>query len=90
MSWGFKIVGKPEQVAAELESLGEGKQKTSKSFRDAMPHLVALLKENFSVMPGQPEVFVSLDISHSGYTVDDRVLEGTLNVELKRIYGKVV
>lgn len=48
MSWSITFIGKPENVAIALEKESEKLNGQSKiEFDSALPHLIALVKENF-------------------------------------------
>ena len=76
MSWTISFIGKPENVVAALEQQSEKMDGQSKVEYDAaLPHFVALVKENFaSTAP-------LLKITASGHGHDNNYRQCTVNIE---------
>ena len=52
MSWSVSFIGKPENVAIALEEEKEKMdEQTRKEYEGALPHMVGLVKQNFSNIP---------------------------------------
>lgn len=86
MSWSVQFIGKPEKVAealiAEADKLsGESRNE----YGSAVPHLVALVKENFGM-----NYAVKIAASGHGniYTADRSDRQLTVSIEL--VYGLLV
>lgn len=83
MSWSICIIGKPENVAIALEKESEKLSGQSKvEFDAALPHFVALVKENFGENPPM------MKITANGHGHGDHYRNCTVSIEL--IYGTIV
>jgi hypothetical protein len=87
MSWSITFIGKPENIALALEEESTKLDGQSKlEYDSALPHLVALVKENF----GNDKPIVKVAANGYGYAVGDEQKERYLAVSVERIYGTLV
>lgn len=87
MSWSIAFIGKPENVAKALEDNSaklSGQSKTE--FDAALPHLVALVKENF----GQNSPTLKIAASGSGYSTGGEQVQRNCTVSIESLYGTIV
>lgn len=92
MSWSVSLIGKPENVAAELESYGETLTGVSKDeYEAARPHLVGLTRQNFAV-DGSGCIVPTLKFSAggTGYTKDGVPQNRHCSVTIEPLYAKLV
>lgn len=83
MSWSFVFIGKPENIVTALEQQSEKMEGQSKIEYDAaMPHFVALVKENFAASAPM------LKITASGHGHEASYRQCIVNIEY--IYGTIV
>lgn len=70
MSWSVNAIGKPEDVVTYLEAQSEKQSGQCKVEYDAaLPHLIGLVRENFSV--DNPNLRIKLSANgHGGTRVD--------------------
>lgn len=83
MSWSVNYIGKPEKIAEALEQQSEkltGQSKTE--FDAALPHLCALVKQNFNKAG---DYIVQLDANGHGYDGFNNC-----NVSIKAIGGGIL
>lgn len=86
MSWSISFIGKPEKVVEALNANSEKLSDNSKIEYDAaLPHLVALVNENFG-----NDYPVKLAASGSGYSVNGEQKNRNLTVSLEVVYGLLV
>jgi hypothetical protein len=87
MSWSINFIGKPENVAAALVEQSAKMDGQSKVEYDAaLPHFVALVKENFG--PNPP--FVKLAASGHGFETNKEGRYRQCSVTLEFIHGTLV
>ena len=87
MSWSISFIGTSEKVAEALTAYSEKIDGYSKvEYDKALPHMVALVKENF----GNAGELVKCSASGHGYIVNDVPQQGHLNCEITSIYGVLV
>lgn len=87
MSWSIQLIGKSENVADALLKESEKVSGQSKvEFDTALPHLIALVKENF----GNPASLLKITANGHGYAVGDEQRNRNLNVTIENIYGTIV
>jgi hypothetical protein len=88
MSWSVQFIGKPEKVVEALNAQSETMKTYSgdskAEFDAALPHLVALVNENFGT--GYPVKLVASGHGVSGGDKPNR----QLTVSLEVIYGLLV
>jgi hypothetical protein len=87
MSWSITFIGKPENVANALEEQStklEGQSKVE--YDSALPHMVALVKENF----GTDEPIIKIAANGHGYSANGEQQQRQLVVTIERIYGTLV
>lgn len=90
MSWSFKLIGTPSNVAKAIEVAGELWDETSKKeYEQSKPHLSALVKANFS-QEGVQEPLIEIEASGHGYFKDGVQQNGSLTATIKPLYGTVV
>lgn len=89
MSWSVGFVGKPENVAAALEKESGNMSGQSKAEYDAaLPHLVALVKENFGPNPNMIRITAS---GHGTINYDTKEqIERHCSVNIENIWGVIV
>ncbi|HLO59039.1 MAG TPA: hypothetical protein VK172_14820 [Lentimicrobium sp.] len=87
MSWSILFIGKPENVAKALEDEKDKMSGPSKEeYVDALPHLVGLVKQNFSTNHQSP-----IKISASGWGISSNdVSQRTLSVSIEAVPGTLV
>ena len=87
MSWQVQFIGSPENVAKALEAESLRLSDQSKEeFDAALPHMVGLVKENFSPSP----IMVKLTALGHGYSVDGEAKDRLFSITLERMYGTIV
>jgi hypothetical protein len=87
MSWSVTFIGKPENVATALEQQSEKMDGQSKVEYDAaLPHFVALVKENF----GANAPIVKIAASGHGYAEGGEQKNRQCAVNIELIYGAIV
>lgn len=87
MSWSVTFIGKPENVATALEQQSEKMDGQSKVEYDAaLPHFVALVKENFGANPP----VVKIAASGHGYAENGEQKNRQCAVNIELIYGTIV
>jgi len=85
MSWSVQFVGKPEKVVEALIAQSEKLSRESKAeFDAALPHLVALVNENYGF-----DYAVKLVASGHGYAGTDKP-NRQLTVSIELVYGLLV
>ena len=87
MSWSLTLIGKPENVVAALEARSakmEGQTKIE--FDSALPHMAALVKENF----GTDNPVVKLVANGYGYANGGEQVQRNLAISIERIYAELV
>lgn len=77
MLWNVNLIGKPENVVKALDAESEKMSGASKEeFDGAKPHIVALVRENFSLKDGQDDMKCAIQVEASGsgyaYTEDGK------------------
>lgn len=87
MSWSFSAIGTPEKIAAALdEESGKLSGQSKVEFDDAMPHLQALLRQNFVAEgSGYTPPLVEFSASGSGSALTPRDPDGGLTGEVKQL-----
>ncbi len=89
MSWSVNIVGKSENVIQKLNDYSEKfKDESKKEYDDALPHLVAIVKQNFD--NNSDNRFVKVEASGHGYSLNGATVSRSLNVLIQNNYGDVV
>jgi hypothetical protein len=72
MSWSVSVIGKPDNVCAELDRRSGVLSGQSKvEFDAALPHIKALVSENFSKSDSYQVPTIKLDASGSGMASSD-------------------
>lgn len=90
MSWNVSIIGQPEAVVAELDRESERQSGQCKvEFDSAKPHLVGLVKENFSKNASSQPLIVHLEASGSGYESGGTQVSRSCLVSLKSLYARL-
>lgn len=88
MSWSVGFMGKPENVAKALEDyvakMTDGQTKIE--YEAALPHMVALVKENF----GDDTAVVRIEANGHGYANNGEQKTRNLNCKVERIYAQLV
>lgn len=98
MSWSVTCIGTPEMIAADLdEQLRKLNGQSRLELADALPHLVALVMQNFTdTESGKEEPLVRLEASGSGSstglagTLDSRQLDRSCVVKIERFYDRIL
>jgi len=88
MSWSVTFIGNPENVAKALEEQStklEGQSKVE--YDSALPHMVALVKENFELV-NQP--IVKIAANGHGYATNGEQTQRHFVMTIERIYGVLV
>jgi hypothetical protein len=87
MSWSVSVIGKPANVCAELGKQSEALNGQSKiEFDAALPHLLALVKENF----GSIEPTIHLRASGHGSAQEGKQVQRTCSVSIEPTWTKLV
>lgn len=87
MSWSICLIGEPDKIAEALASKSEKMEGQSKvEFDDALPHMQALVKQNF----GNEGTLVKLTASGHGYAVDGVQKNRTFSAAIELNHGVVV
>ena len=69
MSWAFSCIGKPAQIADALERYGALQVGQTKiEFYASMPHLIALVRENFSDEGNDGDPLIDFEACGAGRT----------------------
>ena|SRR5258705_9473460 len=94
MSWSITLIGKPEDISNALDEKNTKLDAQSKlEFDDALPHMKALLLQNFDKRPGvgytSPQI-MKLTASGSGYTVDGEQRQRSFSANIETLYGQFV
>lgn len=97
MSWSISVIGTPENVCKALdEESGKLTGQSKVEFDDALPHLKAIVAQNFA---SAPYVCPLIDLEASGHgsaqadpvnKVDVRQVQRQLSVTLRHHYKKIV
>lgn len=88
MSWSVTVIGEPEKVAVALEEHSRSLSGQSKiEFDDALPHLQAIVRQNFR-NDGQGQI-VELDANGSGTSQGDKQLNRSCSVKITSRYGRI-
>jgi len=74
MSWTIGFIGTPDKVVGAMETETQKYSGLSKEeYEQALPHLVALVKQNFNKEGGDyKQPIIKINASGSGYTVNGR------------------
>jgi hypothetical protein len=89
MSWSITLIGNPENIATALTAQSEKLEGQSKvEFDSALPHLAALVKENFNA--GGPTPVIKLAASGHGYAVDGTQKQRHLTASIEVSYATLV
>lgn len=89
MSWSITLIGHPENVAAALTAQSEKMEGQSKVEYDAaVPHLVALVQNNFYV--GGPTPVIKLAASGYGYAENGVQKQRQLTASIEVSYATLV
>jgi hypothetical protein len=87
MSWSITFIGKPDSIAEALQKNSDSLNGQSKlEFDSALPHLTALVKENFG--PSVP--LIKISASGHGTATDGVQTQRHLSVSIEPIYGVLV
>lgn len=88
MSWSVIFIGKPEKVAEALEANSAKLSDQSKvEYDSALPHLVALTKENFGNGDSQ---LIKLMASGHGYATGGEQKQRTFACSVEVFYATLV
>lgn len=94
MSWSISLIGKPENVAAELDKFNAGNEQSQAEFDAAKPHLQALLRENFVTEEGAAKGYslptIEFSASGSGTAVNGQPVSGNCAVSIQPKWTKLV
>lgn len=86
MSWSISLFGKPDKIVEALKAESEKQSGQSKvEFDAALPHMSALVSQNFG-----DDYPVQLTASGHGQTVGGELTQSTVNVEVKKVYSRLV
>lgn len=90
MSWSTTIIGHPANIASALTAQSETLEGQSKvEFDSALPHMVALVNENFNPAGMAPPV-VKLAASGHGYAHGDEQQQRHFTATIEVIYATIV
>lgn len=88
MSWSITFIGKPENVANALEQYSEKLSGQSKiEYDSALPHFIALTKENFGSIPQVLKITAS---GHGQAGSDGEQIQRQCIVSIELFYGTLV
>lgn len=86
MSWSVGFIGKSENVAKALQEYSAKVTGQSKiEYDDALPHLVALVKQNFGT-----EQLIKISAAGSGYAVNNEQKNRSLSCSIEYMYATLV
>ena len=90
MSWSVQLIAKPQKVVEALDAQSEKEQGQCKlEFDAALPHLKALVLENFNDSPGNEPV-IHLVASGSGCVWNGKETQRSCGVKIEPVYGVLV
>jgi hypothetical protein len=90
MSWSITIIGHPQNVATALTAQSEKMEGQSKvEFDSALPHMAALVQENFNA-EGVPAPVVKLTASGHGYATDGVQKQRYFTANIEVLYATLV
>jgi len=89
MSWSISLIGRPDKIAAALqEQSGKLTGQSKLEFDDALPHLTALVGQNFAVDGnGYLLPLVKLEASGSGTAKGEQQVVRSCTVKVEPIYA---
>lgn len=92
MSWSVQFIGQAENVIKALEEHASKQTGQSKvELEDAVPHLSALVKQNFHSIEGVAQPLIKLEASGHGYVgTDGREQNRSCTVKIEQLYGVLV
>lgn len=87
MSWSIIFIGQPDNVANALQEISKDWDVQSKlEYESALPHLIAIVKENFG--GGNP--IVKINASGSGYAYEGKQTQRRCTVSIEILHGTLV
>jgi len=88
MSWSITLIGKPEKVAEALEANSAKLADQSKAEYDsALPHMVALVKENFG---NGDTAMIKITANGHGYSTGGEQKQRTFTCNIEAFYAVLV
>ncbi len=90
MSWSFQGIGYPDKVIEALEAdKAHHNGQYLEEYLAALPHLVALVKQNFSE-PENPQPVVEIEASGTGWAREGQQVFRNCEVSIKTIWKKLL
>jgi hypothetical protein len=90
MSWSITIIGHPANVATALTAQSEKLDGQSKvEFDSALPHMVALVNENFN-SEGLQQPVIKLAASGHGYAANGEQKQRSFTATIEPFYATLV
>lgn len=90
MSWSVTLIGHPANIASALTAQSETLEGQSKvEFDSALPHMVALVNENFNPVGMAPPV-VKLAANGHGYANGDDQRQRYFSASIEVVYATIV
>ena len=87
MSWSIQFIGKPENVVKALnEQSVKFNNQSRVEYDSALPHMVALVKENF----GPDDIVLKIIASGHGMANAKEQIDRYFTISIERIYGVIV
>lgn len=87
MPWSIRMIGKPENLIKELETIDATWDAAGQAeYREAKPHLAALIGLNMS----DPPTAVKVDANGHAITKSGTKTYGTLNVHIEALGAKII
>jgi hypothetical protein len=96
MSWSVSVIGEPDKIIAHLEDLSVNQGGQSKvEFDDVLPHLIGLVKQNFSDTGQDPPVLKLAANGHGACNgvpgaTNSKQLYRNCNISLERFSTKIL
>lgn len=90
MSWSVQFIGQPVKVAEALTAQSATLSGQSKEeFDAALPHLTALVNQNFDVA-NPASCVIKLAANGHGYATNGTMQQSSVTVSIERLYGVIV
>lgn len=90
MSWSIAIIGHPAKIDAKLAELSNKfDSQTKVEFDDALPHLSALVRQNWNPAD-QEQPVIKLEASGHGYAVNGDQKQRTLKASIESFWATIV
>ena len=91
MCWSINFIGKPENIVTAIQEQSkrlEGSDASKAEYDEAMPNIIALVKQNFSPKEGYP--ILEISASGSAYDIAGTKKYSYCNVSIKTLAAQLV